>query len=239
MRQISGCAVPSSARGVERDVTGGQLTLDLLVSHNQSHPPMQVSPNDLLPSPNPDHLCRGTIPLKNVVLMFGCPVRAEPPNPMTHNETADFDNLAVEVLRKRIVERYMASAFNNCRNQKLKMMSTEEPLKLFVDPKVKPVSIHKAAVIHIHLKEAVKADLDTDVRLGILVKVDINSPVKWLSRMIVTLKKDGTPRRIIDYKRLNDASRVRPISPKALLCVLVHVLPTYVQEMRTPQDLPR
>ena len=35
--------------------------------------------------------------------------------------------------------------------------------------------------------------------------MDLNSPVKWLSRMIVTLKKDGTPRRIIDYKRLNDA----------------------------------
>ena len=95
----------------------------------------------------------------------------------------------------------MASAFNNCRNQKLKMM----PLQLFVDPKVKPVAIKKAAVIPIHLEEAVKADLDRDVCLGILMKVDVNSPVKWLSHMIVTLKKDGTPRWIIDYKRLNDA----------------------------------
>ena len=50
-----------------------------------------------------------------------------------------------------------------------------------------------------------KADLDRDVRLGILEKVDINSPVKWLSRMIVTLNKDGSPRRIIDYNKLNDA----------------------------------
>ena len=49
-----------------------------------------------------------------------------------------------------------------------------------------------------------KADLDRDVQLCILEKGDINSPVKWLSRMIVTLKKDGLPSRIIDYKRLND-----------------------------------
>ena len=81
---------------------------------------MQVSPNYLLPSSDPDHMCRGTIPLKNRRLTCGCPVRAEPPEPMTHNEIADFDNLSVEVLRKKIVGRYMASAFNNCRNQKLR-----------------------------------------------------------------------------------------------------------------------
>ena len=50
-----------------------------------------------------------------------------------------------------------------------------------------------------------KANLDRDVRLGIFEKVDINSPGKWLSRMIDTLKKDGSPRQIIDYKKLNHA----------------------------------
>ena len=69
-----------------------------------------------------------------------------------------------------------------------------------MDPAVKPV-----AIIPIHLKARVKADLDRDVRLGILEKVDISSPVKWLSRMLVTMKKDGSPRRIIDYKRPNNA----------------------------------
>ena len=72
----------------------------------------------------------------------------------------------------------MASAFNNCRNLKLKMMAAEEPLRLFVDPLVKPVAIHKAAIIPVHLKKAVKADLDRHVRLGISIKVNVNSPVK-------------------------------------------------------------
>ena len=43
---------------------------------------------------------------------------------------------------------------------------------------MKPVAIHKAAIIPIHLKARVKADLDRDVRLGILEKVDVNSLVK-------------------------------------------------------------
>ena len=113
-----------------------------MASHNQSYPDMQVSPGDLVPNSDPDHLCRGTLPLTNGMVTFGCPVRAEAPDPLTHKEIAGFENLSVEVLRKMIVSRYMASAFNNCRNQKLKMMCIEQPLRLFVDPKIKPVAIH-------------------------------------------------------------------------------------------------
>ena len=64
------------------------------------------------------------------------------------------------------------------------------------------MGIHKAVIIPIHLKARVKAYLDRDVRLGILEKVNVNSPVR--SRMIVTMKKDGSPRQIIDYKRLTE-----------------------------------
>ena len=60
-------------------------------------------------------------------------------------------------------------------------MYSDKPLQLFVDPSVKPVAIHKAAKIPIHLKARVKADLDRDVRLSILEKVNVDSPVKWLS----------------------------------------------------------
>ena len=67
-----------------------------------------------------------------------------------------------EVLRKIIVKRYMKSGFNNCRIQPLKMMYTDKPLELFLDPNVKPVAIHKAAIIPIHLKARVKADLHRD-----------------------------------------------------------------------------
>ena len=110
-----------------------------------------------------------------------------------------------EVLRKFIIKRYLKSGFNNCRIQPLKMMYTDRLLELFVDPSVKHVAIHRAAIIPIYLKASVKADLDRDVQLGILEKVNVNSPVKWLSQMIISIKKNGSPRRLINYKRLNDA----------------------------------
>ena len=69
------------------------------------------------------------------------------------------------------------------------------------------------------MKARVKADLDRDVRLGILEKVDINSPVKWLSRMLVVMKKDGSPRGIIDYKNLNNAiPRQTNITKSPFMC---------------------
>ena len=120
----------------------------------------KVSLEDLRPSLDPDHVCRGSVPLKNGILTCGCPIRADAPEPITHRDVANFDNLSIETLRIKIIEQYMPSVFNNCRNQKLKIMANEEPLRLFVDPKVKPVAIHKAAVIPVYLKEAVKADLD-------------------------------------------------------------------------------
>ena len=106
--------------------------------------------------------------------------------------------MSSEVLRKNIVKRFMNSWLNNCRIQPLKMMYTDKPLELFVDPNVKPVASHKAAVIPIHLTARVKADLDRDVRLGIFKKVNVYSPVKWLSCMIGSLKKDCLPRQLID-----------------------------------------
>ena len=100
------------------------------------------------------------------------------PVPLTHWDIAGFDSMSKESLRCLIIKLYAKSGFNNCRIQPLKMMNCDKPLQLFVDPTVKPVDIHKAAIIPIHLKARVKADLDRDVRLGILEKVDINSPVK-------------------------------------------------------------
>ena len=63
------------AASIANATTVWQLTLDLLASHNHSHPSMQVSPNDFLPNQNPDHLCRGTILLKNAMLNINFPVK--------------------------------------------------------------------------------------------------------------------------------------------------------------------
>ena len=182
-------------------------------------PNNKVSLSDLKPSTDPDFKCRGSLPLKNGILTCGCFVRAEAPDPITYKDVAGFDGMSRDSLRRLIIKLYAMSGFNNCRIQPLKMMNTDSPLRLFKDPAVKPVAIHKALIIPIHLKARVKADLHRDVRLGILEKVDINSYVKWLSHMLVTMKKDGSPRRIIDYKNLNIAiPRQTIITKSSFMC---------------------
>lgn len=42
-------------------------------------------------------------------------------------------------------------------------MMTGPPLQLHIDPEAKPIRIHKASDIPVHLKNKVKADLDRDV----------------------------------------------------------------------------
>ena len=123
-------------------MAGGQLTLHLIVSHNQSFPESQVSTGDLKPVTDPDFICRGTLALKNGILTCGCFVRADAPKPITHKDIPNFDAMLSEVLRKLIVSRYMNSGFNNCKIKPRKMMFTEQPLELFVDPNIRTVAIH-------------------------------------------------------------------------------------------------
>ena len=170
----------------ESTVQGGEVTLDILAMHNVDNPQCKVTLSDLKPTNDPEHKCRRSLPLKNGLLTCGCFVRSKAPDPLSHREVAGFDSMSKEKLRQLIICQYAALGFNNCRVQPLSMMNVDQPPRLFVDLTVKPVAINKAAIIPIYLKARVKADLDRDVRLGILEKVDINSPVKWLSRMLVT-----------------------------------------------------
>ena len=48
-----------------------------------------------------------------------------------------------------------------------------------------------------------KAGLDRDVRLGVIEPVPIGEPVTWCHRMVICAKKNGKPRRTIDFQALN------------------------------------
>ena len=84
------------------------------------------------------------------------------------------------------------------------MMSGSEPLKLFIDPAAKPVAIHTPSQVPLHWKQAVNDALDMDERLGVIEKVKENTPSKWISRMHVVAKHDGSPRRVVDFQNLNE-----------------------------------
>ena len=53
----------------------------------------------------------------------------------------------------------------------------------------------------------IKTELDKDVELGVIAPVPPNTPVEWCSRMSVLAKRDGAPRRVIDLRKLNAATK--------------------------------
>ena len=134
-----------------------------------------------------------------------CPDRTLPP-PAPLELPFEVDERNIDKLREWIVDRYRASAFNICTHQRLPMVDSAPPLKLHVDPKVKPVVCHKPGNVPLHFQEEVKAGLEKDVRLGVLRKVPTNTPVdSFLHRMVIATKKNGRARRTVDLKPLNRA----------------------------------
>ena len=107
------------------------------------------------------------------------------------------------LIKKYILDRYSSSAFNICEHQPLPLMKGSEPLKLHVDPSATPTAIKTPAQVPLAWHDAVRAGLERDVRLGVLERVPLNTPDTWCSRMHLTPKPDGSPRRVVDYTHLN------------------------------------
>ena len=132
-----------------------------------------------------------------------CPKRVQTPEPP---ENIPFPPTEENIpkLKEFILDWYGDSAFNCCEQQPLPLMKDSPPMKLFADKNAKPVAFHKPFPIPLHWQEAVKQQLDNDVKMGVLAKVPIGTPTEWCSRMVVLAKKDPTkPRRTVDFQHLN------------------------------------
>ncbi len=134
----------------------------------------------------------------------GCLLRQPPPDrPPALPFTPTEDN--VDRLEKWIISHYASSAFNVCEHQPLPEMSGR-PLTVHFRPEAVPKAFHTPIPVPHHWKEAVKADLDRDVRLGTIEPVPQGTPTLWCARAVVVPKKDGTPRRTVDLQYLNAAT---------------------------------
>ena len=83
-------------------------------------------------------------------------------------------------------------------------MKNSPPLRLFMDPSATPVAVHSPAAVPRHWEASVKAGLERDLRLGVIERVSVNTPTTWCSRMVITLKHNGSPRRVVDLQSVND-----------------------------------
>ena len=131
-----------------------------------------------------------------------CPIRTPPPtDPPVLPCAATTENLPA--IRQYIVDRYASSAFNCCEMQTLPLMKESPPLHLFVDDNAKPRAFTTPGQIPAHWYYAVKAGIDRDVAMGVLEPVPVNTPDTCTSRMVITAKADGSPRRVVDFQPVN------------------------------------
>ena len=130
-----------------------------------------------------------------------CPKREPPPPPPNYNS-----DMSVSELKNLIISHYASSSFNRCTRQPLPRMRGE-PMPIFTNEGATPVAAHTPIQVPAHWTAQVKADLDRDVALGIIEPVPLNTVTTWCARMVVVPKQDGSPRRTVDFKALNDASK--------------------------------
>ena len=133
-----------------------------------------------------------------------CPERGQDPPPLPKQLPPGLTATKADVpaLKHWLLDHYSATAFNVCEHQPLPMMKGE-PLKLHVDPNAKPIAVHKPVLVPIHWQDKVFKDLERDVDIGVLERVSPNTPTTWCSRMVITAKSDGTPRRTVDLQPQN------------------------------------
>ena len=102
-------------------------------------------------------------------------------------------------LKKHLVEQFKSVFYRSTPFREM----TCKPAHIHLKQEATPFATHVPIPTPIHWKEQVKANLDRDVEDGIIEKVPVGEPVLWCSPMVVTAKKDGSPRRTVDLQRLN------------------------------------
>ena len=112
----------------------------------------------------------------------------QPPFPFTEEN--------IPKLKSWLANAFSTSSFNTSSAPMAKMSGP--PMKIHVNPNAIPVAIHKPISISHHWQAQLKADLERDVKLGILEKVPMGVPTTWQSRMVVVAKKSGKPRSTVD-----------------------------------------
>ena len=83
-------------------------------------------------------------------------------------------------------------------------MANTIPAKIHIKPGAVPGNPKRTPIpIPLHWKENIKQQLDDDVAKGVIEPVPVGEPVIWCSQMVVVPKKDGRPRRTVDFQDLN------------------------------------
>ena len=104
------------------------------------------------------------------------------------------------------LDTFKESAFNTCTHQRLQGM-TGVPMKTVQKKEgCNHPAVYTPIPVPFHWKKKVKADLDRDVRLGIIERVPQGETTQFCSRKVIVPKANGNPRRTVDFQELNKAT---------------------------------
>ena len=106
----------------------------------------------------------------------------------------------MENLKKWLLEQFANSAFKT--DRQFPAMSGK-PAHIHLKQETVSKAKHRPIPVPYHLKEPVRQALMQDIERGILKQLSIGTPTDWCSTIVITTKKDGRPRRTIDYQYLN------------------------------------
>ena len=107
----------------------------------------------------------------------------------------------VDRLQGWLLQHFSATTFNTGVYPLPVMKGTPHHIHLI--PGAKPVAYHIPLIIAKHWEDEVHRQLQEDVKRGVLRQVPAGEATEWCSRMVVTPKKNGQPRRTVDYQPLN------------------------------------
>ena len=97
---------------------------------------------------------------------------------------------------------YKASVFNNCPHQQIPLMAGP-PVKIHINPDAKLPSVHRPIPVPLHFQDEVYEGLLSDVKKGVIRPVAVGQKSTAISPMLIQTKKNGKPRRVVDYQELN------------------------------------
>lgn len=122
-----------------------------------------------------------------------------PPRP----EATPFAPLEENVgkLEEWLLRHFSATTFNTAKSPLPVMAGAPHHIHLTSD--ARPYACHVPASVPKHWEVEVKAQLDEDVRRGVIEAVPTGEATEWCARMVVVGKKNGQPRRTVDFQRLN------------------------------------
>ena len=134
-------------------------------------------------------------------------IRPTHPPPLIRPSSPPYPPVEENVGRMQdwLLQHFSSTTFNTSRYPLPAMKGPAHHIHLERD--AKPVAYHTPLTVPKHWETEVKKQLDEDVKRGVIKPVAAGEATEWCSRMVVTSKKNGQPRRTVDYQPLNAVCR--------------------------------